>query len=514
MRFGILRKYEQKLARGAAILVVGGLAAGCSSQVDRFSESLFTGSSYPRAQRTASLSEQPYPGDTNFGNLDRNPTGSVGERVVRPDVPVGGSGMMTGNTQIAPTNRAPATAAPVGGVQRGSISSAPLAPVSTSNVPAQSRLAPVSGASQPAANTNNTRAAASTSGKGTKITVRPGETVYNLSQRFGVPESAIVAANGLGSASALQAGQTIVIPAYAYSETAKGSQPDAGKRANALPAPSKPGQAPAQQKQERVAVLPRAESSKEERSSASLDADRSDSQAAAAGSVYTVASGDTLYGISKKTGVSVSDLKAANGLSNGYIRIGQQLKLSASAAPSAPMDEPKTATAAKPEQQEIKEEKVASYTPPKKADEPAKSVDAKVENQETAALPPDSTGIGRLRWPVHGRIVSSFGSVGAAGDGIDIAVPEGTPVKAAENGVVIYAGDGLKEFGKTVLVRHEDGLVTVYGYTSDIKVERGDTVKRGQVIALSGMTGSADRPKLHFEVRKDAAPVNPTKYLD
>jgi murein DD-endopeptidase MepM/ murein hydrolase activator NlpD len=86
-------------------------------------------------------------------------------------------------------------------------------------------------------------------------------------------------------------------------------------------------------------------------------------------------------------------------------------------------------------------------------------------------------------------------------------------VRAAENGVVIYAGDGLREFGNTVLVRHDDGLVTVYGHNSRITVSRGDTVRRGQEIARSGMTGDADRPKLHFEVRNGTTPVNPMTYL-
>ena len=76
-----------------------------------------------------------------------------------------------------------------------------------------------------------------------------------------------------------------------------------------------------------------------------------------------------------------------------------------------------------------------------------------------------------MRWPVRGRVISGYGKGGGkSNDGIDIAVPEGTPVKAAENGVVIYAGDGLKEFGNTVLVRHENGLVTVYGHASELKV--------------------------------------------
>ena len=93
-------------------------------------------------------------------------------------------------------------------------------------------------------------------------------------------------------------------------------------------------------------------------------------------------------------------------------------------------------------------------------------------------------------------------------------VPEGTPVKAAENGVVIYAGNGLKEFGNTVLLRHEDGLVTVYGHVSSIAVKRGDQVHRGQEIARSGMTGDAKVPELHFEVRKNAQPVDPVQYLE
>jgi murein DD-endopeptidase MepM/ murein hydrolase activator NlpD len=92
-------------------------------------------------------------------------------------------------------------------------------------------------------------------------------------------------------------------------------------------------------------------------------------------------------------------------------------------------------------------------------------------------------------------------------------VPQGTPVKAAENGVVIYAGDGLKELGKTILVRHADGLVTVYGHVSKIDVKRGDDIKRGQQIASSGMSGSAKQPQLHFEVRKNSKPVNPATYL-
>ncbi|TIV82365.1 MAG: efflux RND transporter periplasmic adaptor subunit [Mesorhizobium sp.] len=190
------------------------------------------------------------------------------------------------------------------------------------------------------------------------------------------------------------------------------------------------------------------------------------------------------------------------------LKIGQTLKVPAggtatvAAAKPVKVDPVTTATtqpAAKPT------ETLASYTPPKK--------DAKVIQQaeDDDAVAPDATGIGKMRWPVRGRVISNFGG---GKDGVDIAVPEGTPVKAAENGVVIYAGDGLKEFGNTVLVRHENGLVTVYGHASSIEVQRGQKVKRGQEIALSGMSGTTDSPKLHFEVRKNSAPVDPSGYLE
>jgi len=102
---------------------------------------------------------------------------------------------------------------------------------------------------------------------------------------------------------------------------------------------------------------------------------------------------------------------------------------------------------------------------------------------------------------------------GRRNEGVDIALPSGSTVKAAENGVVIYAGDGLTEFGNTVLIRHENGVVTIYGHASSLSVKRGDTVKRGQEIARSGMSGSADAPKLHFEVREKSVPVDPLTYL-
>jgi murein DD-endopeptidase MepM/ murein hydrolase activator NlpD len=153
---------------------------------------------------------------------------------------------------------------------------------------------------------------------------------------------------------------------------------------------------------------------------------------------------------------------------------------------------------------------VTAYTPPQRN---AREIAALDTDDATA---PDSTGIGKMRWPVRGRVITAFGAseAGKANDGIDISVPEGTSVRAAENGVVIYAGDGLKEFGNTVLIRHDDGLVTVYGHNSSIKVQRGANVRRGDEIALSGLSGSANTPRLHFEVRKESTPVNPMTFLE
>ena len=112
--------------------------------------------------------------------------------------------------------------------------------------------------------------------------------------------------------------------------------------------------------------------------------------------------------------------------------------------------------------------------------------------------------------------VSSYGSKtnGKSNDGINLAVPEGTPVKAAEDGVVAYSGNELKGYGNLVLVRHSNGYVTAYAHTSEIMVKRGDTIKRGQVIAKSGQTGEVGSPQLHFEIRKGSSAVDPLQFLN
>jgi murein DD-endopeptidase MepM/ murein hydrolase activator NlpD len=120
-----------------------------------------------------------------------------------------------------------------------------------------------------------------------------------------------------------------------------------------------------------------------------------------------------------------------------------------------------------------------------------------------------------FRWPVQGRIISEFGTKpdGGHNDGINVAVPIGTSVKAAENGVVAYAGDELKGYGNLVLIRHSNNWVSAYAHNDEILVKRGDQVRRGQVIAKAGRTGQVNQPQLHFELRKGSRPVDPTKYM-
>ena len=98
-------------------------------------------------------------------------------------------------------------------------------------------------------------------------------------------------------------------------------------------------------------------------------------------------------------------------------------------------------------------------------------------------------------------------------DGLDLAVPEGTAVHAAEDGVVAYAGNELKGYGNLILIRHSNGYVTAYAHASELMVKRNDAVRRGQVIAKSGQTGSVSSPQLHFEIRKGSTPVDPMQFL-
>lgn len=120
-----------------------------------------------------------------------------------------------------------------------------------------------------------------------------------------------------------------------------------------------------------------------------------------------------------------------------------------------------------------------------------------------------------MAWPVKGKVIKTFGQEGQGvmHSGINIAVPLDTPVLAADRGTVLYAGSGLKTYGNLVLLRHEGGLVSAYAHNGVLLVKKGDVVKKGQVVALSGNSGNVDVPQVHFEVRRNARALNPMGLL-
>lgn len=250
--------------------------------------------------------------------------------------------------------------------------------------------------------------------------------------------------------------------------------------------------------------------------------------ASAGGGSHVVASGETLSSISRNYGIGRAALASANGLDiNSQVRIGQSLIVpgaggsTAIAAAPRPAATPAVATAPAPAATPV----VAAAPKPAPVATPAATpaVAAAAEKPQmiAAVKPAESaddvrTGAGpQFRWPVRGRVISGFGPKpgGQQNEGINVSVPEGTSVKAAEDGVVAYAGSELKGYGNLVLIKHSDGYVTAYAHNSQLDVKKGDTVRRGQIIAKAGQTGSVSSPQVHFEIRKGSQPVDPSRYL-
>ena len=161
-----------------------------------------------------------------------------------------------------------------------------------------------------------------------------------------------------------------------------------------------------------------------------------------------------------------------------------------------PIPAPSAAPAPAPQQE------VAAAPPPK-------------PEPKAEAAPPQRGGA-RFLWPVKGKLISGFGPKpdGLHNDGLNIAAPKGTAVVAADNGVVAYAGNELRGFGNLLLLKHADGWITAYAHLDKIEVERGATVKRGQLIARVGQTGGVSSPQLHFELRKGSQAVDPSDQMD
>ena len=204
---------------------------------------------------------------------------------------------------------------------------------------------------------------------------------------------------------------------------------------------------------------------------------------------HTVRKGDTLYSISRQNHVSVSALARLNNVKAPYrIRIGQILRLP-------------------------KNRQVASNQYSKLRGTPKTSKTRRSKKVPELRAPLRTSS--RFLWPVRGKIISRFGKKkgGLYNDGLNIAAAAGSPVRAAENGVVAYGGSELAGFGNLILIKHSGGYVTAYAHNSVLLVKRGQTVRRGQIIAKVGSTGAVARPQLHFEIRKGRRSVNPLRHL-
>lgn len=358
------------------------------------------------------------------------------------------------------------------------VSSAPLA-APVASVPSSgggrgmASYAPPS--ASPIEHTGSTpRSVAATSGwsreGGTTIIVGTADTLDIIAKRYNVPSAEILRANGYGGPRVLQPGQQLVIPRRAAQ-----AQPP-----TLAPAPAT-------------------------RAAAALPA-----------SVHVVNPGDTLMNLSRRYHVPPAQLAAANNLPvTAQLKIGMKINIpggkAAAAAPAPAVAEatkPAPAPAAKPVT-------VASAEPPQKARVATETKDIP-EAQSPVKAAETTNALPSFRWPVRGRVIAGYGAKtnGKQNDGINVAVPEGTPVKAAEDGVVAYSGNELKGYGNLILVRHSNGYVTAYAHASELMVKRGDTIKRGQIIAKSGQTGEVGSPQLHFEIRKGSASVDPLQFLN
>lgn len=234
-----------------------------------------------------------------------------------------------------------------------------------------------------------------------------------------------------------------------------------------------------------------------------------------AGRYHLVRAGETGIAIARAYGVDWSEIVTLNALEEPYIlRTGMRILLpssrdvarmsAAERAAAFRLDIDDILTGGEPAIAET-----ARPTPPTPAPARAQRLPATVAIAEPPAL---ASG---FSWPARGAILKRFGP-GASGErneGIKIAVSQNTPVLAAADGVVVYVGDSVPALGGLVLIKHGDGWTTAYGHASRIEVTRGQSVKRGQEIARSGATGFADRPQLHFEMRKGRTPVDPLRQL-
>jgi murein DD-endopeptidase MepM/ murein hydrolase activator NlpD len=489
-----LVELSRALSRATALVLITVGTAGCSGETTRFGEG-------PYASRSGQ-------GEVT-GSIQSGQAAPIGHVEARP-LP----------SQLPPQQSPEQASTVVAGGGRGMASYVP--PVSTPAAyssqpgPAAYNAAPSSAAYSPAAHNpapNNPAPGPEITGSvaapksivrkptssgqwswdgGTAITVAPGETVDGIARRHGVPAAAIMEANNLASPTALQAGQRLVIPRHVSS-----GAPAAPIAHSAAPVASA------------APVLTAPVATKPAPVLAAAPAPPPHAAGPINPALHVVAPGETLTKIAHQYGKSVTDIaKANNILPYGKISIGDRIIIPGTRVSSTKPEGDQAATPSKPTGS-----KGAAGTAPAQS---ASMVTPAAETPSTESAAKAAEAAPGFRWPVRGRIIAGFGPKpnGQQNDGIDVAVPENTPVKAAEDGVVAYAGNELKGYGNLVLVRHPNGYVTAYAHAKELLVKRGDQIKRGDVIAKSGQSGNVDAPQLHFEVRKGSAPVDPMQFLN
>jgi murein DD-endopeptidase MepM/ murein hydrolase activator NlpD len=254
---------------------------------------------------------------------------------------------------------------------------------------------------------------------------------------------------------------------------------------------------------------------------------------------YMAQSGDTLSGVARRFSVSVDELAELNHLSaRAALRAGAEIGLPSSMRDRGPqrLTEADYAAATPPQQHYSYSSPPAQHHVTQVTPQPNLVTREQGSAGYATGRPPGATpqatpalseveiakaAKGRFIWPVRGDLLNRFGAmgVGQRNDGIDIRAPQGSAVKAAADGKVVYAGDKIPGYGNAVLVQHADGWVTVYAYLDKLDVHNQQDVTQGQELGLSGVTTDGAKPAVHFEIRYHpsagvkAQPVDPVLVL-
>ncbi len=298
--------------------------------------------------------------------------------------------------------------------------------------------------------------------------VGEGDALSVIAERYGLRLAVLAAANNIQSPYVLYPGEVLRIPGAAV-------DPAEPERTQAA-APIRQTALPELRREPSVAnATPRREPGPR----ADRETVRPVARPEQPGKRYIVGPGDNLSVVAERHGLSLGELAAANGLEPPFkIRPGQGLIIPASEIERRPQKQSSPSVAG------------------------------------PLAPPPPLSPEGFL-WPVQGEVIGTFEQNSAKGrsGGINIRARRGTPVRAADNGIVAYAGEALKGYGRMILIRHADGYVTLYAHNDVLLAGEGEVVRRGQAIAEVGSSGDVIDSQLHFELRKGSEPIDPTRIL-